>query len=95
MCDIISLKGDENMSKGEKYIGLTRYLKECEKDTITLSFEEIVKIIGEELPPSKQYTEFWSNSRSHSVAFGWLNASYKTTDLRNNISNKRMVFIKK
>ena len=35
---------------------------------------------------------FWSNSRTHSVAFGWLDASYRTIDV--NLENSVITFAK-
>ena len=67
------------MPKGDKYIGLTNYLKGKIVDSLTMSFNEIEKEIGDKLPLSAyEYREFWSNTRTHSVAFGWLEAGYKT-----------------
>ncbi len=81
------------MPKGDKYVGLTSYLKQCGEDSITLSFSEIEAKIGDTLPPSAdKYAAFWSNTRTHSVAFGWLDADYRTEDL--NLKNKQITFKK-
>ncbi|MBU3174893.1 hypothetical protein KPL47_00765 [Clostridium estertheticum] len=67
------------MPKGDKCIGLTNYLKGNMVISITMSFGEIEKQVGDTLPDSAyKYREFWSNTRTHSVAFGWLEAGYKT-----------------
>ena len=66
------------MPKGDKYIALTNYLKDTNREIIKLSFKEIEQIIGEKLSKSAyNYHEFWSNTTSHSIAFGWFNAGYK------------------
>lgn len=70
------------MPKGDKYIGLTNYLKGRKESNIIMSFSDIEAQVGAELPSSAyKYREFWSNSYSHSVAFGWLNAGYKTVSV--------------
>lgn len=69
------------MPKGGKYLALTRYLKQCGKDHLTLSFQEIEKIIGCDLPPfAHKHVAYWANSRTHSVAFGWLDAGFQTQE---------------
>lgn len=68
------------MPKGDKYIGLTRYLEGCGKDELILSFVQIENLIGDTLPQSAyDHRAFWSNTNTHSVAFGWMDAGYKTT----------------
>lgn len=70
------------MPKGDKYIGLTNYLIGLKVEQVTLSFSEIENIISDALPPSAyKHRAFWSNSRSHSVAYGWLDAGYKTVNV--------------
>lgn len=67
------------MAKGDKYIALTAYLEKSGKDAMKMSFAEIEKIIGFRLSNSAYlYPAQWSNSESHSLAFGWLNAGYLT-----------------
>jgi hypothetical protein len=81
------------MPKGDKYVGLTRYLKQCGKDSISLSFSEIEGKIGDTLPPSAdKHTAFWSNTRTHSVAYGWLDADFRTEDV--NLKNRVITFKK-
>ena len=75
------------MPKGEKFIALTAYLEECGKDELKMTFSEIERIIGFRLPDSAyMYPAQWSNSESHSLAFGWLNAGYLTRQI--NISGQ-------
>ena len=69
-----------SMPKGDKYIALTQYLRNCGKDELTLSFKQVEVIVGEELPPSAKnpaQPSNWSNSTaSPSLCHGWLNAGY-------------------
>jgi hypothetical protein len=81
------------MPKGDKYIGLIKYLKGRTERTISMSFSDIEKMVGESLPSSAyKYREFWSNTRSHSVAYGWLDAGYKT--IRVDLINHQIIFEK-
>lgn len=81
------------MAKGEKYIGLTTYLEKSGQNQMSLSFLEIETIIGCKLPDSSyKYPALWSNSKSHSIAFGWLNAGYNTRNV--DIPNQVVEFIK-
>ena len=82
------------MPKGDKYIALTEYLEKCGKDELKLSFSEIEKILGVKLADSAYfYTEFWSNTKSHSSAFGWLNAGYLSRQV--DLAAQTVEFVKK
>lgn len=84
------------MAKGDKYIELTNYLKcKCDKE-IELSFVEVENIVGFKLPPSARiHYEWWSNTESHSQAFGWLNAGYLTVDISETFKQERIRFLKR
>jgi hypothetical protein len=83
------------MPKGDKYIGLSRYLNECGKKVLIMTFDEIESIIGDKLPSSAhKHNAFWANTKTHSVAFGWLNAGYRTVDVDKHIDKKEMLFEK-
>ena len=81
-----------------KYEPLKQFLqKENTKigSSMTLTFEEIEKIIGDSLPKSASvYDEWWENSYTHSQAKAWRSAGYKTVDVNMNKKNSRMTFIK-
>ena len=67
------------MPKGDKYIGLTNYLKNKTESIVTMSFNEIEKQVGDKLPESAyRHRAFWSNTLTHSVAFGWLDVGVKS-----------------
>lgn len=81
------------MATGEKYLGLTNYLKHNGKDSIKMTFAEIESKMGEPLVASAYaYPAFWSNSTSHAIAYGWLNADYRTEQV--NLREKTIVFRK-
>lgn len=70
------------MPKGDKYIGLTNYLRDKRDSSIIMSFSEIEIQVGNTLPTSAhKHRAFWSNTFTHSVAFGWLNAGYRTVSI--------------
>lgn len=81
------------MPIGDKYVGLTSYLKQCGKDRVSLTFSEIEGKMGDTLPASAiNHKAFWANSRTHSVAFGWLDADYRTVTI--NLENRVITFAK-
>ena len=58
-----------------KYQPLNEYLRACSAAMLTLSFAEIERIIGAELPPSaRKYRAWWANDRTHVHALSWLGA---------------------
>lgn len=81
------------MPKGDKFIALTAYLEKCSKDEIQMSFSDIEKIMGFRLLDSAYtYPALWSNSESHSFAFGWLNEGYITRQV--NIPEQTVEFVR-
>jgi hypothetical protein len=59
------------------YDGLRMYLSERPERVVRLSFSEIERIIGRELPPSaKKHRAWWANEQSgpHVHARSWMNA---------------------
>ncbi len=70
----------ENIMNSEgKYYALEQYLDGIDSSSITLSFEDIERIIGESLPSSaRTYVAWWANnSKGHSHANAWLNIGAK------------------
>ena len=81
------------MAKGDTYLEITRYLEKQNSSILVMSFDEIKKINGDYLPASAyKHLAWWSNSKSHSQAFGWLNAGYKTCNV--DIALKKVTFEK-
>lgn len=70
------------MPRRGKYHKLEDYLIQSENSVLTLSFSEIEKILGFDLPLSAyKHQALWSNSKSHPIALAWLNAGYYTEQL--------------
>lgn len=80
------------MPKGDRYIGLTRYLQNSGCDEVTLSFEQIANIVGGLPDAAYRYQAYWSDGSGGSFSYGWLNAGYS---LRVNFRSKQAVFTKR
>jgi len=82
------------MPNNNKYIGLINYLKSISNKNVTLTFTDIEKLIGDTLPSSAYNRRaFWANTRTHSVAFGWLDASYRRAAV--DFTNQQVEFVKR
>ena len=89
----MKMKGGMAMPKRDKYIGITNYLKNSDLTNLLLSFKNIEELIEDSLPASAyKHRAFWSNTETYSVAFGWLNAGYKTVEV--NFERQKVVFEK-
>jgi len=85
------------MPKGDKYLGLKRYLEKCGQPFIKLSFKEIEHLINDRLPSSAYlYSEaWWSNNKDHSQAVSWLKAGYETDHVTDTFKDEFIVFVKR
>lgn len=64
-----------------KYTPLTEWLLRQNFDRISLSFSEIERIIGGDLPPSAyKHNLWWLNDINHSQGKSWINAGYTATN---------------
>lgn len=72
------------MANAGKYLALEQYLERNSNQRIQLSFEDIEKIISEQLPASaRKYAAWWANnSEGHSHANSWLNAGVKVEEVK-------------
>ena len=77
-----------------KYEPLTGHLSSLEKENVPMTFAEIEKVIGNELPPSAfKHRPWWSNNPSNSViTYSWLRARYKTVHV--DMKGRKLVFRK-
>ena len=75
-----------------KYSALEETLKKFSGDHISMTFSEIERIIGRELPPSAfDHRPWWSNNPSNSsITSAWLNAGFKTEQV--DMKARRLVF---
>ena len=79
-----------------KYIALKAYLQTSRKREITLSFEEIARIINNALPISAfKYSEWWANENPtqtmHSQCNAWQEAGFKAFP---DLQSKSVIFKK-
>lgn len=83
------------MPKGDKYLGLSNFLKNMKQERLELSFEEIENILKFNLPNSaRQHQAWWDNSSSHSQAHAWINAGYNVESMKDVIKNEKVVFVR-
>lgn len=75
-----------------KYAPLGEFLRSQEAAFVSMTFEEIERIIGGTLPPKAQHHRaWWSNNPSNNVMTGvWLEAGYKTEQV--DMASRRLVF---
>ena len=75
-----------------KYEPLKHHLRDSGRPHVPMSFEDIEKVIGAELPPkaSKQRT-WWSNNPTNNVmTMAWLAAGYESVHV--DMTNRKLVF---
>lgn len=77
-----------------KYEPLTQFLARNGAEKISLTFEDIEKLIGAKLPGSaSKYRAWWSNNPSNSVMTkAWLDAGYVSKDV--SLAERKLVFQK-
>lgn len=77
-----------------KYEPLATHLSASGHAAVPMSFSEIERIIGAELPASAfRHRAWWSNNPSNSViTYAWLKAGYKSADV--DMPGRRLVFRK-
>ncbi len=65
-----------------KYEPLTHYLEQ-QSGNVTMTYSEIEKILGQELPPSaSEYEEWWANDdETHPQSMSWKKANYRVSTL--------------
>jgi len=77
-----------------KYAALTRYLRQQEGSRVTLSFQELEKILGFSLPASAwKYASWWANSAGgQSQVKGWREAGWETREV--DLRGRRVTFVR-
>lgn len=74
-----------------KYAPLRDFLVEQGKDHVPMAFADIERVLGIELPASKQYPAWWSNNPSNNpMTKEWLAAGFETESV--NTASGRLVF---
>jgi hypothetical protein len=74
-----------------KYSPLRDYLKSQRVDSVSMTFEQIEKVLERPLPPSKKYPAWWSNNPSNNVMTKeWLAAGFQTESV--DVAGEKLVF---
>ena len=78
----------------KKYEPLGKYLEGSNKQSVALTFSDIEKIIGDELPVSANQRQFWENNKNHGhgQAIAFMGAGYKVIECH--LVEKYIVFEK-
>jgi len=85
------------MARGDKYIGLKKYLQNSVTSIVILSFKDIEHIIGNTLPKSAYvHSEvWWANDYTHSQAIAWIDAGYETDYVTDTYKDEKITFVKR
>ncbi|SIO04783.1 DUF7662 domain-containing protein [Vannielia litorea] len=77
-----------------KYDPLTRVLERAARASVPMSFAEVERILGFELPRSaRTYRPWWSNDAgSHTQARSWLSAGYRASEV--SLEGEEVVFLR-
>lgn len=74
-----------------KYEPLRSFLKTKGAPVIPMTFAEIEKVLGFNLPNSQRYPAWWSNNRTNNVMTNeWLAAGYRTEQV--DVAARKLVF---
>jgi hypothetical protein len=65
-----------------KYEPLRQHLEGLQTDEVTLSFDEIERMVGGLPPSAYEHRAWWANTRSHPNAVAWLDAGWELTDVK-------------
>lgn len=86
MCDG---KEDGLMVRHEQYERLERHLRAAGRPRIEMTFDEVARAIGEQLPRSAyQHSAWWGSDPKHTQAV-WLDAGYVASP---NLTAQRVTF---
>lgn len=77
-----------------KYAALETYLLESGQEVVSMTFGDVERVIGADLPPSAfKHRPWWSNNPSNSVITNsWLKAGYKTENV--DMAGQKLIFVK-
>lgn len=77
-----------------KYASLAAHLRESERDSVAMTFEEVEAAIGAPLPASAyRHRSWWSNNPNNNTSnHAWLSAGYKATEV--DMKNRKLSFRK-
>lgn len=74
-----------------KYEALGQFLSSQSKSVVPMTFEQIERVIGNSLPPSRRYPAWWSNNPSNNpMTKVWLAAGFMTEQV--DVESHKVVF---
>jgi hypothetical protein len=80
---------DGLMVRREQYERVERHLRAVGRPRIEMTFDEVAKVIGEQLPRSAyQHPAWWGSDPKHTQAV-WLDAGYVASP---NLKDERVIF---
>ena len=88
----LSPPAEEIESNDSRYTPLAIWLQSLKEDRIACTFQEIERIISDDLPPSARNNRSWwaNDSVGHTQSIQWLDAGWRVSSV--NISAERVVF---
>jgi hypothetical protein len=76
-----------------RYEPLSRYLQSRREAELPLSFGDVERIVGRELPHSAyEHQPWWANTTTHSHALAWMRVGWKTSGV--NLSKRTVRFVR-
>jgi hypothetical protein len=89
------LHEEEESGPRGSYAPLAAHLQAQSPETtsITLTFQEIERLLGKQLPPSAfEYRAWWSNDPTKPQSAAWLEEGWRTTSI--SMSDRRLTFVR-
>ena len=82
------------MPLGDKYLPLQDHLKADGRDTVTMTFAQIAKLVGPLPKSASLHRAWWGNHEGNSQAIGWMGARYlaKPTPAHRSVAFRRFSY---
>lgn len=81
------------MGSGEKFLELENYFRSCTEGRMSLTFDEMERILKFPLCPSAyNFEAYWYLGKTHTFPYAWINGGYKLDSL--DLKGKKASFIK-
>jgi hypothetical protein len=71
------------MERDLRYTPLQDHLKASEQDSLFLTYEQIEKILGRQLPPTaygSHWRQWWANTATHSQGRAWMDIDWRVRE---------------
>ena len=87
--DLLGQLESKRKPTGNKYFALSEFFRNCEKNSVTLTFREMEDIMGDELGITSLRKEFWYRTGFSCISQCWLENGYQIKTLH--LDGKRRV----